>query len=115
MLGRMNEVIKETRKDWIKFFRKHRGFFTSPETKTNIVATLVEGKGKGIMGTPPSILKNIKIVEIEPSENTLVQTNTETPVNTGYIVYDTNSKDNFPLDINVQVEDIVPREEPTIA
>lgn len=66
------------------------------------------------MFTPPSVLKNIKIVEIEPSLNTNIQTNTETLVNTQNIVHDTNIEDNCPPDTNVQVEDTIPREELTV-
>lgn len=86
MLGRMNEIIKETQKTWIKFLGENRGFFTSLETKIDTVDTPVEGKGKEIMGTPPSILKNIKILEIEPPVNTNIQTNTKTLVDVENIV-----------------------------
>lgn len=71
------------------------------------------------MGTSPSVLKNIKIVEIEPPMNTNVQTNIALPANTeneqAKIIQDTNIKENCPLDTNVQVEVIVPTEEPTVA
>lgn len=115
MLGRMNEVIKETQKAWIKFLGEHRGFFTSPETKKKIVDTSIEGKGKGVMGTPSTILKKIKIVEIDPLVITNVQTHIETLIITNNIVLDTNIEETCPLDINVQVEDTVPREESSIA
>lgn len=111
MLGRMNEIIKEINKCWMIFLGEHRGFFNSPKIKTDIVDTLVEENGKGIMGTPPSVLKNIKIVEMEPSINT----NTQTPVNAENIVQDTNIEDTCPLDTNVQVEDIDLREELVVA
>lgn len=70
MLGRVNEIIKKNKKAWVKFLGENRGFFTSLETEIDIVDTPLEGKGKGIMGTSPTFLKNIKILEIEPPINT---------------------------------------------
>lgn len=55
MLGRVNKIIKETQKAWVKFLGENRGFFTSSATKIDTVDTSVEGKGKGIMGTSPSV------------------------------------------------------------
>lgn len=65
-----------------KFLKENRGFITSSKIKTDTVYTLVEGKGKDIMDTSPSILKKIKIVEIEPSVKIDVHTNIKIPVNT---------------------------------
>lgn len=48
----------------------------------------VEGKGKGIIGTSPSIFKNIKIVEIKPLIDTNVQANVEIPENTESVKID---------------------------
>lgn len=115
MLGRVNEIIKETQKALVNFLGENRGFFTSPETKTDTVDTPVEGKRKGIMDTSPLVLKNIKLVEIEPSVNMDVQKNNERLFNTNNeqanIVWDTNIEDNCRLDTNVQVEDTIPIEE----
>lgn len=77
MLGRVKEIIKDIEKEWVKFFGENRGLFTSPKSNSKILDTLVEGKGKGIMGTTPSILKNIKIVEIKPLIDTNIQTDIE--------------------------------------
>ena len=118
MLGRVNEIIKETQKAWVKFFGENKGFFTSLETKIDTIDTPVEGKGKGIMGTSPSIFKNITIVEIKPPIDINVHTNIEKLVNTESEkfndVHDTNVEDNSPPDTNVQDEVIVPTEELTV-
>lgn len=114
MLGRVNEIIKETQKAWINFLGEHRELFTSLEIKRDTVDTPVEGKGKWIMGSSPLVFKNIKIVEIEQLVDKDVQTNTETPVNIENIVQHTNIEYNCLPDTNVQVEDIVPAEEPAV-
>lgn len=82
MLGRVNEIVKETHKAWVKFFEENHGFYTSSEPKKDTADILVEGKGKGIMVTSPSILKNIKIVDIEPLIDTNIQENVEIPADT---------------------------------
>lgn len=73
MLGRVDEIVTETHKAWVQFFATNPGFYTSPEVKTDTTDIPVEGKGKGIVGTSPSILKNIKILDIEPPVESNVQ------------------------------------------
>lgn len=50
MVGRANEIVKETHEDWVKFFVDKPGFFTSPDIlpKSDILDILVDAKGKGI-------------------------------------------------------------------
>lgn len=105
MLGKVNEIVNETHKAWVKFFAANHGFHTSSEPKIDTKDIMVEGKGKGIMGTSPSILKNIKILDIEPQVETNIHTNVEILAELESVkvasVHVTNVEDNSPLDLNV--------------
>lgn len=76
----------------------------------------IEVKGKGIMGTSSTILKDNTPLDVEPPVEYNVQDTKVIPKNV-YILADsqsvqvTNVEDNSPLDQNVQVEDIVNKEE----
>lgn len=50
MVGRVNEIVKETHEAWVKFFVDNLGFLTSPKVlpKSDILDIPVDARGKGI-------------------------------------------------------------------
>ncbi|XP_059072498.1 uncharacterized protein LOC131873613 [Cryptomeria japonica] len=119
MLGRVNDTISETHKAWVQFFAENPGFYTSPKAKTDTTDIPVEGKGKGIMGTSSTILKDIKILDIKPPVESNVHDTKVIPANVEILtdsesVQVINVEDNSPSDQNVQVEDTIHKEEPTV-
>lgn len=74
MVGRVNEIVKETNEAWVQLFFDNHGFFTSPDIppKFDIPEILVNARGKGILGEDPLILDE-KITEDIPLALTNVQ------------------------------------------
>lgn len=46
ILGRVNEIVKETHKAWVKFFAANHGFYTSLKPNTNTQTSPLKGKVK---------------------------------------------------------------------
>lgn len=70
MVGRVNEIVKETCEAWEKLFVDKQRFFTFLEVpqKSNTPDIPVDDKGKGILGMDTSVLdhkltKDISLVE----------------------------------------------------
>lgn len=74
MLGMVNEIINETHKVWVQLFAEKPSFYTLSKLETIGTDISVEGKGKGIVGTSSTILKDIKILDIEPPIDSNIHT-----------------------------------------
>lgn len=74
MVGKVNEIVKETHEAWVNFLVDKPGFFTSPDIppKSDIPNIPVDAKGKGILGGDPPVLERKTSKDIPPAV-TLVQ------------------------------------------
>lgn len=75
MVGRVKEIINQTHKARVQFFVENPGFFSSPKDnpKTDTTDISTEGKGKGVVGAPPIILKDTKELDEYPPTKSNVQ------------------------------------------
>lgn len=66
MVGRVNEIVKETHEAWVKFFVDKLDFFTPPvfAPKFGIQDTSVDGKRKSILGLDSPVLEQNLIEDI---------------------------------------------------
>lgn len=82
MMGRVNEIVNETRDGWDKFFQENPDFITSQEEFAKETTPTIPdiSKGKGILGSLDQIMNELAVksktdesVQTKPTETTFVQ------------------------------------------
>lgn len=79
MVGRVKEIISETNEAWVKFFIENPNSFTSPEAnpKSHTSDIPIDGKGKGVVDSPSTILKDAKELNAKSPTEANVQNKEE--------------------------------------